>query len=204
MIPQGRWRRPAALAVVVLAVAAVAVLANLALLDSTGEERLGRLGQSDPALASPATTTAARTAIGPLRGAGMVDLHRHLSLLALGAIAIHGGSLLFDRTVDIEPIALVVPGLIPYRPVWTGIGVLAAELALLIHLSFRFRSRIGVKAWRRLHFATYAVFAGGAVHGIAAGTDTGSTSARMLYAASVGAVAALTGLRAVTAPTEAA
>ena len=140
-----------------------------------------------------------RAAIGPLRGAGMVDLHRHLSLLALGAIAIHGGSLLFDRTVDIEPIALVVPGLIPYRPVWTGIGVLVAELALLIHLSFRFRSRIGVKAWRRLHFATYAVFAGGAVHGIASGTDTGSTSARMLYAASVGAVAALTGWRAVTA-----
>ena len=77
--------------------------------------------------------------------------------------------------------------------------MVAAELALLIHLSFQFRSRIGVKAWRRLHFATYAVFAGGAVHGIAAGTDTGSTSARMLYAASVGAVAALTGWRAVTA-----
>ena len=74
-----------------------------------------------------------------------------------------------------------MPGLIPYRPVWTGIGVLAAELALLSTCRSAFRTRIGVKAWRRLHFATYAVFAGGAVHGIAAGTDTGSTSARMLY-----------------------
>ena len=140
-----------------------------------------------------------RAAIGPLRGAGMVDLHRHLSLLGLAAIAVHGGSLLFDRTVDVSPLALVVPGLIPYRPLWTGIGVVAAELALIVHLSFRFRSRIGVKTWRRLHWATYAVFAGGAVHGIASGTDTGSTSAQMLYAGAVGAVAALTGWRAVTA-----
>ena len=60
MIPTGRWRRPVALAVVVLAVAAVAVLANLTLLDSTGEERLGRLNQSDPTLTAPATTAGAR------------------------------------------------------------------------------------------------------------------------------------------------
>ncbi len=140
-----------------------------------------------------------RAAVGPLKGAGMVDLHRHLSLLGLVAIAVHGGALLFDATVDVSPAALVVPGLIGYRPVATGIGVAAAELALLIHLSFRYRSKIGVKTWRRLHWGTYAVFLGGAAHGILSGTDTGALPAQVLYGGAVAAVAALTGWRAVTA-----
>jgi DMSO/TMAO reductase YedYZ heme-binding membrane subunit len=140
-----------------------------------------------------------RAAVGPLKGAGMVDLHRHLSLLALLATGVHGGALLFDATIDIEPAALLVPGLIDYRPVATGVGVVVAELALLVHLSFRYRSRIGPKNWRRLHWGTYAVFLGGAAHGILSGTDTGSLPAQALYAAAVAAVAALTGWRAVTA-----
>ena len=140
-----------------------------------------------------------RVAVGPLKGAGMVDLHRHLSLCALVATAVHGGALLFDATIDVGPAALLVPGLIDYRPVATGIGVVVAELALLVHVSFRYRSKIGPKNWRRLHWGTYAVFLGGAAHGILAGTDTGSLPAQMLYAGAVAAVAALTGWRAVTA-----
>lgn len=140
-----------------------------------------------------------RVAVGPLKGAGMVELHRHLSFLGLLAVGVHGGALLFDATLHPSPADLVVPGLLGYRPVATGIGIVAAELALLVHLSFRHRSRIGVKAWRRLHWATYAVFLGGAAHGILSGTDTGALPAGMLYAGAVAAVAALTGWRAVTA-----
>ena len=140
-----------------------------------------------------------RTAVGPVKGSGMVNVHRHLSLLALLAIAAHGVFLVQDTTVEISPLALVVPGLVPYRPAWTGIGVVAAELALLVHLSFRFRKRIGVPAWRRIHWLTYAVFAGGVVHGIGSGTDSGAPWALGLYGGLVGAVAGLTGWRAVTA-----
>ena len=140
-----------------------------------------------------------RAAVGPLKGSGMVGLHRHLSLLSLLMIAAHGVALVLDNAVDISPLALVVPGLVPYRPVWTGVGVVAAELALLIHLSFRFRKRIGVPMWRRMHFLTYAVFAGGAVHGIASGTDSGTTWGLAVYGAAAGAVAGLTGWRVVTA-----
>lgn len=141
-----------------------------------------------------------RTAVPGLKGAGVVDLHRHLSLLALLAVAAHGVFLVLDTTVDIAPLALVVPGLVPYRPVWTGIGVLAAELALLIHVSFRLRGRIGVPAWRRLHMLTYAVFVAALAHGIGSGTDTGRPWAVALYGALAGAVAGLTGWRIATAP----
>jgi methionine sulfoxide reductase heme-binding subunit len=140
-----------------------------------------------------------RAPVPGLKASGVVDLHRHLSLLALGAIAAHGVFLVADTAVDISPLALVVPGLVPYRPLWTGIGVVAAELALLVHLSFRARKRIGVPAWRRIHWLTYLVFAGAVVHGIASGTDTDTPWALALYGGAVGAVAGLTGWRAATA-----
>src|SRR3712207_7590119 len=47
----------------------------------------------------------------------------------------------------------------PYRPVWTGVGVLAGELMVLVYVSFALRKRIGVKNWRRLHWTTYGAFA---------------------------------------------
>ena len=140
-----------------------------------------------------------RAAIGPLKGSGMVDLHRLLSLLALLATAAHGVFLMQDATIDITPLSLVVPGLVPYRPLWTGIGVVTAELALLVHLSFRVRKRIGSTAWRRLHWLTYAVFAGAVAHGIGSGTDSGTPWALAIYGGAVGAVAGLTGWRATTA-----
>ncbi|MDH3227575.1 MAG: ferric reductase-like transmembrane domain-containing protein, partial [Thermoleophilia bacterium] len=137
-----------------------------------------------------------RGSIGSIKAGGMVELHRHLSLLGLMAIGAHALMLLVDTTIDISPLALVVPGLVPYRPIWTGLGVVAAELALLIHLSFKFRTRIGGRNWRRLHWLTYAVFVVGAIHGITSGTDSGTTWAIALYGAAVAAVAGLTGWRA--------
>ncbi|MCB0880689.1 MAG: ferric reductase-like transmembrane domain-containing protein [Thermoleophilia bacterium] len=144
-----------------------------------------------------------RTPVGGVKGAGMVELHRLFSATALWAIAVHGTALLFDTTMVVTPLDLLVPGAIPYRPLATGMGVIAAELALAIHLSFRFRGRIGVKAWRRLHFLTYAVFGLGVAHGILAGTDASRGWMMVTYGGAVGAVCALTGWRAATAPRKA-
>jgi hypothetical protein len=63
--PPGGWRRALLVGLAVVAVATAAVFANLALLDAAGEERLGRLNQSDPSLTAataPAGATAPRTA----------------------------------------------------------------------------------------------------------------------------------------------
>ena len=111
----------------------------------------------------------------------VTDLHRFLALLGLGAVAIHGITLVLDTTVKITPTALFVPGLVPYRPLWTALGVLGAELMILIYVSFGLRKRIGVKNWRRLHYATYLVFALATVHGLAAGTDSARPWAIWLY-----------------------
>jgi hypothetical protein len=42
----------------------------------------------------------------------------------------------------------------------------------LIYVSFSLRKVIGVRNWRRLHWATYGVFALVTVHGLMAGFDS--------------------------------
>ena len=128
----------------------------------------------------------------------VVDLHRFLALLGLGALGLHGVALVLDSTVKITPAALFVPGLAPYRPLWTAFGVLAAELMVLVYVSFALRRRLGARNWRRLHWATYVIFAAATVHGLAAGTDSTQPWAIWLYVGAVGAIATGTAWRVLT------
>ena len=131
-----------------------------------------------------------------LKPAAATDLHRFLALLGLGMVALHGIALVLDSTVHISPLGLFVPGVIGYRTVATGIGVVSAELMLLVYASFALRKRIGVKNWRRLHWVTYAIFAGATIHGLAAGTDSSRPWAASLYLGAMGLVVAAAAWRA--------
>jgi sulfoxide reductase heme-binding subunit YedZ len=135
-----------------------------------------------------------------VKPATVTDLHRFLTTLALAAIAVHGLALLGDTTVTIDPLGLVVPGRISYRPVWTGLGVVTAEVAVVVYASFSLRKHIGARNWRRLHWLTYVVFATATAHGIFAGTDSGTPWMRNLYLGSLGAVVFATAWRALAPP----
>ncbi len=130
-----------------------------------------------------------------------LDVHRFLALLGLGMLALHGVALALDATVRMPLAALLVPGASPYRPAAVAAGVVGAELMALIYVSFALRRRIGVRNWRRLHWATYLVFLLGTVHGLAAGTDAAQPWAHGLYLGAVGAVAFATAWRALGRPT---
>jgi methionine sulfoxide reductase heme-binding subunit len=54
---------------------------------------------------------------------------------------------------------------------------------------------IGYRAWRRLHLATFVVYAAATVHGLQAGSDGHTPWALTLYAASALTVAGLTAAR---------
>jgi sulfoxide reductase heme-binding subunit YedZ len=138
-----------------------------------------------------------------LKPAAVTDLHRVLAMLGLGALAGHAIALVLDTTVHVSVAGLFVPGLVSYRPVWTSLGILAAELMILVYISFSLRKRIGTKNWRRLHWATYGIFGAATVHGIAAGTDTSRPWVFGLYVGAVAAVAAATAWRALVPPTPA-
>ena len=136
-----------------------------------------------------------------LRPAAVTDVHRFLALLGLGMLALHGGTLLLDRTLRMPLAGLLVPGASPYRPAAVAVGVVGAELMALIYASFLVRRRIGARNWRRLHWATYLVFLLATVHGVASGTDSAQPWARDLYLGAVGAVAFATAWRALGRPT---
>lgn len=135
-----------------------------------------------------------------IKAATATDLHRFVSLLAVGAIVVHGLALVLDKAVPISIQSLFVPGIASYRPFGTGLGVVAAELTVLIIASFSLRRFIGARNWRRLHWATYGTFALATLHGLLTGTDTGRPWATLLYVGAIGAVVAATTWRLLVPP----
>jgi sulfoxide reductase heme-binding subunit YedZ len=111
-----------------------------------------------------------------------VDVHLWLSSIALTLIAGHVLALMTDRFVRFDALDVVVPFLSSYRPVAVGVGILAAYGAVVVHVSFALRRRIGTRAWRRLHFVSFAVFVTAIAHGLAAGTDSDLRGLQVFYA----------------------
>ena len=126
----------------------------------------------------------------PKPGLGFVaDVHRALSLLTLLVIGGHVLFLALDSYASFGPLDLLVPFASWYRPVWTGLGVLAAYLAVAVYASFYIRSLIGYRAWRAVHYVSFGVFVLGTMHGVLAGTDGGAMWASTIYAGGIASVA---------------
>jgi methionine sulfoxide reductase heme-binding subunit len=109
----------------------------------------------------------------------LARLHEHVALVALAAIAAHGLSLLGDTWLHVGLRGIIVPFSMSYRPLFTGLGIIAAYLAALLGLSFYVRRTIGTRLWRKLHRATVAVWVLGVVHTIGAGTDASTVWLRL-------------------------
>ena len=86
------------------------------------------------------------------------DVHRFLGLLAGLFIAIHIGSIALDTVVPFSLGQLVIPFTSSYRPLATGLGIVAVELLLAVAVTNRLRSRLPYEVWRRAHYATLAVW----------------------------------------------
>lgn len=98
-------------------------------------------------------------------------LHEHVALVALLAIVLHGVSLLGDYWLKSGWRGIAVPFAISYRPQFTGLGIIAGYLAVLLGPSFYLRRRIGARRWRKLHRATVVVWLLAVVHTLGAGSD---------------------------------
>jgi sulfoxide reductase heme-binding subunit YedZ len=136
-----------------------------------------------------------------IRPASQTDTHRAFALAGLSMLVLHALALLLDQTLRLPLYAVLVPLTSTYRPAAVAFGVLAAEVMVLVYWSFSLRRRIGARAWRRLHWLTYAVFIGATAHGLTAGTDTGRRWADAIYLGAAGSVVAATTWRALTTAT---
>lgn len=109
------------------------------------------------------------------------SLHGFATGLAYVFLGLHALSLAADQSVSFGLTDLVVPFHAPWREPWTGLGVIAGELLILIGASFSIRRWTGYRFWRALHWLTFPMYAMGLAHGLGAGTDTGALWADLLY-----------------------
>ena len=138
---------------------------------------------------------ATRSAKGPGVLARVKQLHEATALVALLAIAGHGLALLGDSYLRPGLSGIAIPFLMPHRPVWTGLGIIAGWLAAILGLTFYVRRWIGPRLWRQLHRWTLAVYVLAVVHTLGAGTDAGSFWLLVLVIATVAPVAVLAAVR---------
>lgn len=119
------------------------------------------------------------------------DVHRFGGLLAGWFISLHVLMIGIDSKSHFSLSQLVVPFTSSYRPFWTGLGIVAAELLAALALANRFRKRISYRVWRRLHYLNLPLWIAATAHGLGSGTDRSSTWFLLVYSCAIGAVAAL-------------
>lgn len=121
------------------------------------------------------------------------DVHRFANLLTWSFVGVHAAALLADNYYSFSVADLLVPGIAPYRPLATALGIVALELLAALALANRLRGTLPHSFWRRAHYANFAVWVLALTHGIAAGTDRDTTwgvAVFALCAAAVGGVLA--------------
>src|SRR5437867_9145586 len=125
----------------------------------------------------------------------ILDLHRWLGGLALGFTGVHVGALLFDTYVHLGVVSVLVPFASTWHPGAVAWGVVSLYLLLAVEVTSLLRSRIPKSLWRKTHFASFALFVTSTLHGLTAGTDTGSTMLRIGVLMTAALFAGLTAAR---------
>ncbi len=109
------------------------------------------------------------------------DFHEHLSLLSIGFVVLHVVVLLLDRVQPLSLVEVLIPFVSSYRPFWTGIGILAFYLSILVTVTFYLRSWISMKSFRAIHVASILAYIGALFHGLYAGSDSALSWAQIMY-----------------------
>ena len=124
------------------------------------------------------------------------DIHRFGGLLVGSLIGVHVLAIAADSFLPFSLGQLLVPLTATYRPLWTGLGIAAAELLVALAITNHYRTRLPYRVWRSLHYLNFAVWSAASLHGALAGTDRGAPWLVPVYAVAVALVAALLAWRA--------
>ena len=99
------------------------------------------------------------------------DLHRNVSLLAVGFIVAHVLTTFLDSFVQVSWWSIIVPGVSSYRRLWVSLGTLAFDVIVVIVATSLLRHRMRARTWRVVHWASYAMWPLALLHFLGAGTD---------------------------------
>lgn len=122
-------------------------------------------------------------------------IHEALSLTTLAMVALHGLSLLGDSYLHPGIDGVAIPFLGAYRPLWTGLGIVAGYGLAALGLTYYVRDRIGAARWRKVHRFTAGFWILAVAHTIGAGSDALQLWFLIASGAAVVPAAALLALR---------
>ena len=108
-------------------------------------------------------------------------LHEFVSLLAILFSVLHAAVLLGDEYIQFNIFHLTIPFISAYKPFWTGLGIIAFYLSILLTATFYIRKMIGHKMWRKLHYFTFVAYLLILGHALMAGTDTTYGLIKLMY-----------------------
>jgi sulfoxide reductase heme-binding subunit YedZ len=100
-------------------------------------------------------------------------LHQTLGIATVVALAVHVISLMFDPWLKPAISELAIPFTLSYRPVWTGLGIIAGYGIVVLGMSGFLRKRLG-KRWNVIHRFTGLAWIASIAHTIGAGSDYGT------------------------------
>lgn len=89
------------------------------------------------------------------KGIPVLPLHRRLTWLMGAFLAIHVLVLLVDSYLRFSVVEVFVPFTAAYEPFWTGIGVLAVYLLVMVIVSTAVRRDLHNLLWYGLHLLSY-------------------------------------------------
>jgi sulfoxide reductase heme-binding subunit YedZ len=118
-------------------------------------------------------------------------VHRFGGLLAGSLISIHVLTIAADSFLPFSITQLVVPFTARYRPLWTGLGIAAAEILVALAITNHYRRRLPYRFWRTAHYLNFAVWTLASLHGLMAGTDRSAPWLAIVYGVCVAGVVML-------------
>src|SRR5512143_1773235 len=125
-------------------------------------------------------------------------VHEFVSLLGLAFAMFHALILLGDRYINYHLAQILMPfGSVNYHPIWVGVGQIGFYAWAIISATFYVRQRIGSKAWKLIHYASFFNFVIAMLHGLGSGTDATTSWAQVIYWVMGGSVLFLTVYRVV-------
>jgi len=98
-------------------------------------------------------------------------VHEAMSLTTLAMVTLHGLSLLGDSYLNPGVAGIAIPFVGFYRPLWTGLGIVAGYGLAALGLTYYLRDRIGAARWRRLHRLSAIFWLAAIAHTVGAGSD---------------------------------
>lgn len=105
----------------------------------------------------------------------VVTLHRAISLLVVVLLVVHVLTAVLDSFAPVRLLDAVLPFAGSYRPLWLGLGALGFDLIIALTLTSLLRRRLGLGAWRAVHWLAYACWPVALVHGWGTGSDARTT-----------------------------